>query len=88
MFPRNTRDFDPPVAISIDQTEEPSQPPVIDNHFSFVEMVEQRRVEILRTAQGLAVVGSGLSEGERVITEGINKVRPGIAVDATMPGDG
>jgi membrane fusion protein (multidrug efflux system) len=52
------------------------------------EMVEQRRVEILRTAQGLAVVGSGLSEGERVITEGINKVRPGIAVDAVVPGDG
>lgn len=52
------------------------------------EVVEQRRVEILRNAQGLAVVGSGLSEGERVITEGINKVRPGIAVDATAPGDG
>jgi membrane fusion protein (multidrug efflux system) len=52
------------------------------------EMVEQRRVEILRSAQGLAVVGSGLTEGERVITEGINKVRPGIAVDATAPGDG
>jgi hypothetical protein len=33
----------PPVAISIDQTEEPAQPPVIENHFSFVEMVEQRR---------------------------------------------
>jgi membrane fusion protein (multidrug efflux system) len=52
------------------------------------EVVEQRRVEILRTVQGLAVVGSGLSEGERVITDGINKVRPGIAVDAAPPGDG
>lgn len=51
------------------------------------EVAEQRRVDITRTSRGLAVVTDGLREGERVITEGINKVRPGDVVDAT-PGTG
>lgn len=49
------------------------------------DMAEQRRVTVRRTAQGYAVIGEGLSEGERVITEGVNKVRPGAAVDAAAP---
>lgn len=52
------------------------------------EVVEQRRVTVARSAQGLAVIADGLAEGERVITEGVNKVRPGIAVDAAPPADG
>lgn len=48
--------------------------------------VEQRRIAVARTAQGKAVIESGLTEGENVIVEGINKVRPGVAVDAAPAG--
>lgn len=50
--------------------------------------VERRRVEVSRTAAGRAVIASGLEQGERVITEGVNKVRPGIVVDAAPAADG
>ncbi|WP_245410304.1 efflux RND transporter periplasmic adaptor subunit [Dichotomicrobium thermohalophilum] len=50
--------------------------------------VERRRVEVARTTAGRAVIGSGLEQGERVITEGINKVRPGIVVDAAPAAGG
>jgi len=50
------------------------------------EVAEQRRVTVRRNAEGFAVIAEGLSEGERVITEGVNKVRPGVAVDAAAPG--
>lgn len=50
------------------------------------DIAEMRRVDVLRNTQGMAVIGTGLSEGERVITEGVNKVRPGAPVDAA-PGD-
>jgi len=50
------------------------------------DVAEQRRITVQRMAEGFAVIGEGLSEGERVITEGINKVRPGSAVDAATPG--
>lgn len=52
------------------------------------ETVEQRRITVGRSTQGLAVVAAGLDVGERVITEGLNKVRPGITVDAAAPADG
>ncbi|MEM9045174.1 MAG: efflux RND transporter periplasmic adaptor subunit [Pseudomonadota bacterium] len=45
-------------------------------------MVEQRRVVVQRTTKGRSVIAEGLDEGEVVITEGVNKVRPGIKVDA------
>lgn len=48
--------------------------------------VEQRRIAVARTAQGKAVIESGLAEGENVIVEGLNKVRPGILVDAGPAG--
>jgi membrane fusion protein (multidrug efflux system) len=51
-------------------------------------VAEQRRVTVARSAQGFAVISSGLEPGERVITEGINKVRPGMVVDAAPPADG
>lgn len=44
--------------------------------------VELRRIDVSRSSRGQSVVASGLKEGERVITEGIGKVRPGMVVDA------
>ena len=52
------------------------------------DVVEQRRIDVGETTQGLTAIASGLEEGERVITDGINKVRPGIQVDAALAGDG
>jgi membrane fusion protein (multidrug efflux system) len=47
-----------------------------------------RRIEIATSTEGMAVIGSGLAEGDLVIVEGLNKVRPGIAVDAAVASDG
>ena len=44
--------------------------------------VELRRVETGLTDVGRIVIPSGLKAGENVIVDGINKVRPGITVDA------
>ena len=52
------------------------------------EVAERRRVTVARIARGHAVIAEGLSEGERVVTEGVNKVRPGAPVDAAPAGDG
>lgn len=46
--------------------------------------VSQQRVSVGRSAQGLAVITDGLAEGDLVITEGANKVRPGVVVDAAQ----
>jgi membrane fusion protein (multidrug efflux system) len=50
--------------------------------------VTRRPIEVARIAGGTAVVASGLEEGDRVITEGVQKVRPGITVDAALAGEG
>jgi membrane fusion protein, multidrug efflux system len=44
------------------------------------EQVEARRVTLGETEGARAVVEKGLAEGERVIVEGIQKVRPGMTV--------
>jgi membrane fusion protein (multidrug efflux system) len=44
--------------------------------------VELRRIETGPTDGGRVVISSGLKAGENVIVDGINKVRPGITVDA------
>ncbi len=44
--------------------------------------VARKPVTVSRVAQGAAVVTEGLSEGEMVITDGVNKARPGAKVDA------
>lgn len=44
--------------------------------------VERRPVKTSRTTNGQAVITDGLKEGERVITEGVNKVQNGQTVDA------
>jgi len=48
--------------------------------------VERRPVDVARIDRGLAVIAEGLAPGDRVIVEGVNKVRPGIAVDAAPAG--
>jgi len=50
-------------------------------------VVSQKRVEVSRLTRGLAIVSSGLEPGERVITEGVNKARPGATVNAALAGE-
>ncbi len=50
--------------------------------------VEQRRIKLGQSTAGTAVVSSGLKDGEMVISEGVQRVRPGIEVSpgpATPP---
>jgi membrane fusion protein, multidrug efflux system len=47
------------------------------------DKVEARRVTLGATEGAQVVVESGLNEGERIIVDGIQKVRPGMAVAAT-----
>ena len=42
--------------------------------------VEQRRIQLGQSSPETAVIMSGLKEGEMVIVEGIQRVRPGIQV--------
>lgn len=49
-------------------------------------VVQQKRITVIDQIEGLALVGSGLQEGELVITSGIQKVRPGIKVNAQLAG--
>jgi membrane fusion protein (multidrug efflux system) len=51
------------------------------------DTVEQRPVTVGRTMDGSYVVTEGLAEGDRVITEGIQRVRPGMVV-APAPAGG
>ncbi|HEX5078901.1 MAG TPA: efflux RND transporter periplasmic adaptor subunit, partial [Geminicoccaceae bacterium] len=46
--------------------------------------VEQRRIQTGQASQGNLVVQSGLRAGDRVIVQGIQKVRPGMKVDVTV----
>lgn len=45
--------------------------------------IEVRRVELLRQDANFIAIAKGLSAGDLVVTEGVQKVRPGQAVDAT-----
>lgn len=47
-------------------------------------MVEQREVDAVRTVGNAWLIDSGLQEGERVITEGLQRVRNGIEVSASV----
>ena len=46
------------------------------------DKVQVQRITIGQEREGFYVVTNGLAQGERVITEGLQKVRPGMAVDA------
>ncbi|MCP4818880.1 MAG: efflux RND transporter periplasmic adaptor subunit, partial [Shimia sp.] len=48
--------------------------------------VEQRYVELGRQEGAAVIVETGLREGEAVIVEGLQRVRPGVAVDAVLTG--
>lgn len=45
--------------------------------------IEVRRVELLRQDSNFVAIAKGLSAGDLVVTEGVQKVRPGQVVDAT-----
>jgi membrane fusion protein (multidrug efflux system) len=45
--------------------------------------VQTARITVRQGATGFYVVDEGLAEGDRVITQGIQKVRPGVVVSAT-----
>jgi membrane fusion protein, multidrug efflux system len=53
--------------------------------------VEQRRIQLGQSTPATAVVAGGLKEGEMVVTDGIQRVRPGIEVSpgpaSPPPGD-
>jgi membrane fusion protein (multidrug efflux system) len=54
--------------------------------------VEQRRIQLGQSTPTIAVIAGGLKEGEMVITDGIQRIRPGIEVNAgpaspAPPGD-
>lgn len=48
------------------------------------QMVEQRYITTGETVESAIVVKDGLREGESVIIEGLQRVRPGVAVDAVV----
>lgn len=48
--------------------------------------VEQRQVKVSRAVGDKWLVDAGLEAGDRVIVEGLQKIRPGAAVDATERG--
>lgn len=48
--------------------------------------VQQRHVELDRQVEADVVVASGLQEGESVIVEGLQRVRPGVQVEAVIAG--
>ncbi|MEY8837493.1 efflux RND transporter periplasmic adaptor subunit, partial [Cribrihabitans sp. XS_ASV171] len=52
------------------------------------QMVEQRYIQTGDTVDSAVIVLDGLREGESVIVEGLQRVRPGVAVDATMAAGG
>lgn len=52
------------------------------------QTVEQRYVTLGRQVEIAVVVQDGLREGETVIVEGLQRVRPGVAVDAILAGSG
>ncbi|AJA17169.1 hypothetical protein RPPX_27975 (plasmid) [Pseudomonas putida S12] len=44
--------------------------------------VESREIQTLRTVGNAWLISNGVTEGERIITEGVQRVRSGIAVNA------
>jgi membrane fusion protein (multidrug efflux system) len=48
--------------------------------------VEQRYVKLGRQVETAVVVTDGMREGETVIVEGLQRVRPGVQVDAVLAG--
>ena len=49
-------------------------------------LVEQRYVTLGRQVKTAVIVEEGMREGESVIVEGLQRVRPGVSVDAVLAG--
>ena len=49
-------------------------------------LVEQRYITVGRQIETAIIVEEGMREGEAVIVEGLQRVRPGVAVDAVLAG--
>ena len=47
--------------------------------------VQVQRITVGADQSGFYTVTNGLARGERVVTEGLQKVRPGMVVDAAEP---
>jgi membrane fusion protein (multidrug efflux system) len=47
--------------------------------------VEVRRVQLGQSSAATAVIMAGLTEGENVVVEGLQRVRPGIVVNPGPP---
>lgn len=45
--------------------------------------VEQRRIQLGQSTPALAIIAAGLMEGEQVVVDGLQRVRPGIVVNPT-----
>ncbi|MDQ0475069.1 efflux RND transporter periplasmic adaptor subunit [Labrys wisconsinensis] len=52
------------------------------------ETVSQRRIQLGQSTPAIAMVSAGLDEGERVVVDGIQRVRPGIKVSAAPASPG
>lgn len=63
---------------AIDETQQGFVAYVVDGH----DKVEVRPVGIASVVDGMQVITKGLAEGERVITEGLHKVKAGMKVKA------
>ena len=50
--------------------------------------VEQRRVQLGQSTPDTAVISSGLKQGETVVVDGVQRVRPGIVVNPSPAGAG
>jgi membrane fusion protein (multidrug efflux system) len=50
------------------------------------QMVEQRYITTGKQVETAVVVEEGLQAGESVIVEGLQRVRPGVQVDAVLTG--
>jgi membrane fusion protein (multidrug efflux system) len=74
--------FEPVLALAI-----PRSAVLSDLQGSYVYVVDadnkaqQRRIRLGQSTPALAVVSAGLAEGERVIADGIQRVRPGLVVN-------
>jgi len=70
----------------------PTQAVVTGQKGTYVYVVDgdtarQRPVTVERTAGGIAVVASGLTDGARVVTDGQSRLTPGARVSIRSPND-
>lgn len=64
--------------------------PVPNSHVAYVvgaeNKIEQRRIELGPLSEAGRIIRSGLEAGDRLVIDGLLKVRPGAPVDPQMPG--